>query len=705
MKVWKCFLSFLLILALATGVWLARARHLTETNNRRVELAVDARLLSGNDAGRGYSLQEKLFLLQEAGCTAVAVSPLSLNELEKRGELTSLTPTLYIVSGGRELAGRLHAALSPFLPEVVLREMKARPDPAALTGDVDLAVQAPDGSRPAENNAGETPVYQVLELPGHYPPAVKELPLFLPRAEMLAWQRAGLRSVPMFNYPARLSPRFSEKYWEVLARQLQETKHATGMQFGPVAFPANSFSYPAPQGVAGTIFREEGFSLGAVEFTQGQGLRELAAALDYRLLRTHLIPGAELAQLDEVRARERFQRAVQERKVRLLLLQPFPDLDPRNAWESYLPLIQNLNDDLQRTGFSTGVASFFPFYRPPAAAEALLGAGIAAAAVLLAGLFLNRSREKTEGKADPPAEKAPGKPPFRRYLSWFYPLAGSVFILAAAGFLFAGERLPFYILGRQLAALAAALVFPLFSTVFFLAPPFFEGKLWVKREKERKRYFLARIIGGFLLASLLTTGGALLAAGLLGSTPFLLKIEAFRGVKIAQAGPFLLLGLWFLLQGGRGLWRAGRNFWETRLQIKHLILLALAGGILLIYLLRGGNTAVLPVSGLELALRRQLEMLLVARPRFKEFLIGHPGFFFFAALVAQRWRGARILALLCGLLGQVSLFNTFMHLHRPVGLSLLGTAYGAGLGLLGGLALYALAGAVSRRWFAYRENN
>jgi hypothetical protein len=41
--------------------------------------------------------------------------------------------------------------------------------------------------------------------------------------------------------------------------------------------------------------------------------------------------------------------------------------------------------------------------------------------------------------------------------------------------------------------------------------------------------------------------------------------------------------------------------------------------------------------------------------------------------------------------GQISLFNTFMHLHRPVSLSLLGTGYGAGLGIILGLILYLLA--------------
>ena len=741
----KRLLALLLVLAMAAGAWVACARHLLENNNRRVELAADARLLGGGDFGRGYSPQEKLLMLQEAGCTAVAVSPLSLNELERTGQIVSLTPTIYLVTGDEGLGERLQAALSLLLPDVELKKIKARPAPltgaggeAAVgeetadeetageeTADEETAGEETAGEAVAINGlsaeelttaalhngkliaagpgAGGVAEYQALSLSGRYVTAVKELPLLLPREQMLSWQRAGLRIVPLFNYPARLSPLLSEKYWEVLARQLQEIKRTTEIQFGPVAFPAASFSYPAPQGAAGQIFREEGLSLGAVEFTQGQGLRELAAALDYRLLRTHQIPGAELAQLGEVRARERFLRAVQERKVRLLLLQPFPEFDPRSEWANYLPLIQDLGRDLQKAGFHPGEASFFPSYQPPAAAEALLGAGIAAAAVLLAGFFLGRDGKEAAARR-------------------FYPLAGAILILAAAGFLLAGERLPFYTLGRQLAALAAALVFPLLSIVLFLEPPLHamhttgknenneEGEEEEKEREEKEREgkikksgnkhggFLKRFVGGFLLASLLTTGGALLAAGLLGSTPFLLKIDSFRGVKIAQAGPFLLCGLWLLLQGGRGLWHTGRDFLEARLQIKHLVLLALAGGALLIYLLRGGNTSLLPVSGWELALRRQLEVLLVARPRFKEFLIGHPGFFLFAALAAQHLRGAQTLALLLGLLGQISLFNTFMHLHRPVGLSLLGTAYGAGLGLLGGLVLYCLAGAVARRW-------
>jgi hypothetical protein len=71
-----------------------------------------------------------------------------------------------------------------------------------------------------------------------------------------------------------------------------------------------------------------------------------------------------------------------------------------------------------------------------------------------------------------------------------------------------------------------------------------------------------------------------------------------------------------------------------------------------------------------------------------------------AALYPAGIRGAKPLALVLGLLGQISLFNTFMHLHRPVSLSLLGTVYGAAMGLLLGLVLFYLAA----KLYGYQDN-
>ena len=110
-------------------------------------------------------------------------------------------------------------------------------------------------------------------------------------------------------------------------------------------------------------------------------------------------------------------------------------------------------------------------------------------------------------------------------------------------------------------------------------------------------------------------------------------------------------------------------------------ILAVAG---LVYISRTGNESAF-VSGFELQLRTALDQLLGVRPRTKEFLIGHP-LMLVALYYGFRYRyGVGILAL--GMIGQVSLVNTFAHIHTPIIISLIRTGYGLLFGLIVGVGL------------------
>jgi hypothetical protein len=75
------------------------------------------------------------------------------------------------------------------------------------------------------------------------------------------------------------------------------------------------------------------------------------------------------------------------------------------------------------------------------------------------------------------------------------------------------------------------------------------------------------------------------------------------------------------------------------------------------------------VSGLEMTIRGLLDRLLPARPRFQEFLIGHPALIL--SLYCGSWSACLgISAAAVGAIGQVSLLNTFCHLHTPLAASL-----------------------------------
>lgn len=713
----KKILLVVLALAVVAGVWTSCLRYKSETAERQIEVAVDSRLLRREDFGGGRQNAPQLQMLKEAGCTAVALHPLSLVELEEIGRVALLSTAelsrlqklglwgkgenpddeqktqeiqeIQEIYRDRESQKRQEWQQPPAGMYIVTAEPKLFEKlrlalETLLEGELFSAVE---NTSPLASFGNHT-----LFLPESYVSIVSELPLVWPKEEMISWSEAGFKVIPLFNMPSHLPAARSELYWEALLLQLAGFLKEESIDLGPVTFPAATFNYPSPQGKAGEVFQREGLTLGAVEFTAGSGLKELARSLNYRVLLVHQIFTGELGQLGARRSVERLLRAVQERSVKVLLLYPFPEMDPRGEFSAYKQFVRELRDALEGAGFTLGGAAASSFYSVTPYLQALFAAGIAAAAVLLAGLFLFGARTTVEGEAafteNLPLKAQRRRSRWERNIKLFFWAASLALLIVAAALpllnwwpLFSATSY------RKAMALLASIVFPLFGVLLFLEPAL---------KKSRRKGYLKALIGGFLSASLLTTAGALVAAGMLGDISFRLKIDYFQGVKISQVAPFLLLGLFILLQKGKGLKRELKDLLELNIKVKHLLILFLAGGALLVYLVRGGNFPVLPVSELELALRRYLEALLVARPRFKEFLIGHPGFFLLAALVPQRIKGAKTLALLLALLGQISIFNTFMHLHRPVSLSLLGTAYGAGLGMLFGLLLYLLADRVLR---------
>src|SRR5699024_5464127 len=96
------------------------------------------------------------------------------------------------------------------------------------------------------------------------------------------------------------------------------------------------------------------------------------------------------------------------------------------------------------------------------------------------------------------------------------------------------------------------------------------------------------------------------------------------------------------------------------------------------YLSRTGNAGA--VSSVELAARQALEKLLYVRPRTKEFLIGFP-FYILALYVFQRSIMLGKILLIPGVIGFLSLVNTFTHLHIPLYISLLRSLYSLLVGL------------------------
>jgi hypothetical protein len=103
---------------------------------------------------------------------------------------------------------------------------------------------------------------------------------------------------------------------------------------------------------------------------------------------------------------------------------------------------------------------------------------------------------------------------------------------------------------------------------------------------------------------------------------------------------------------------------------------------------RTGNEPGVGVSGVELKFRSLLDRFLPARPRTKEFLLGHPALVLGLAFWLRGRRRWALPLLVIGVVGQVSLLNTFCHIHTPLMLSVVREVTGLIAGAAIGLALF-----------------
>lgn len=234
-----------------------------------------------------------------------------------------------------------------------------------------------------------------------------------------------------------------------------------------------------------------------------------------------------------------------------------------------------------------------------------------------------------------------------------------------------------------------------------LAEPFQEGVFYPERTKSLRKIIALAIaclfpfLGlqfcsqeksfwyNFLLLTLFSLSAGILVSTLLSGNEFFLKLDEFRGTKFALVLPILCATVYLY-------WGKWRKIYRQEVHYNFLLILIILGLIFLIYIMRSSNQPLF-YSTLEEKLRNFVENLFKVRPRIKEFLFGHPllilGFYLYQRQVKHPNVPDYRPFLILGLIGQVSIVNTFVHLHIPLYISFLRTLYGLFLGSICGLAL------------------
>jgi hypothetical protein len=153
----------------------------------------------------------------------------------------------------------------------------------------------------------------------------------------------------------------------------------------------------------------------------------------------------------------------------------------------------------------------------------------------------------------------------------------------------------------------------------------------------------------------------------------------------------------FLYGSGNTVFANTKKILSMPLTVLWIVAIGILGAAGLYYLTRTGNAG--QVSDFELQLRSILENTFGVRPRTKEFLLGHP-LFLLGIFLALRYRWAMVL-LIPGTIAQLSIVDTFAHIHTPLLLSIIRILLGIGLGALIGLvaiAIWQLCEGARARW-------
>jgi len=424
------------------------------------------------------------------------------------------------------------------------------------------------------------------------------------------------------------------------------------------------------------------FAYGQIEtFTarrRQRGDLELARSVRPRVLRVFSLTPEELAVLAPEDARDKYVLAARERNVRILYVRPFL-LTPtgEDQVQANLDYVGSIRDALERAGYRMGKATPLPNVGIPPALFMIMALGALAAGAMATGEVAALLSRPVPSRA-----LAAGV------------LAGGVGTLLAIA-------VRHVTLWSQLLALVAALAFPTLSLMGILPRAGESGGRAAARARGSGARVVGRSVLGLWAVSAGSALGGVLVAALLSQWAFMLEIKEFLGVKLAHIVPVVLVGLMLAAAAApRGeLWPRLRAWLRQPLLLEYGIVVIVVGVAAVFALGRTGNAGLPALGALELKSRTILSHLVVARPRTKEFLIGHPFLMLAFALPAAGLPRWVLPAALVGAIGQVGLVNSFSHIHTPIVYVVLRTLYALVFGSAIGAVLVGLL-LWSRRWWS-----
>ncbi len=639
-QIMKRCAAVLVLIAIACSIYVGAVRIQVEQDYKTVNLSVNESDIRSLANANGKTTEEMLDILKDKGVSQVLFKESTIASLENAGDL--------MIAQGADVQNlSVSSSLPANLPisetnyylvvtddawrEQVLREVPAKISGAVAYDDGELGVvTVPTSIEATQSNQSKAQL------------AFSGIGVGFDQEWLNTVANAG------FDIIAQVSSWESptDESLEMLADDIKAVPNLCMLMFNDKYIPG----YPDPDKIEvfyQLLLDENGdivAPLGQIEFSPQEGFNTLANLADKDVVRLHTISNDEMSKFEGetgesmdagiTEALDRWDLAARERNMRALLVRFFSIDMPGTYYESNMAYLDALHTQLEDNGFTVGgdvqeMASL----DIPAAVRLLVGFGICAGFMLL---LLEIG--------------------FRR-------LALAGFVLSALAWV--GMYVVNQTLAMQLMALASVIEFPILSCLYFLPP--------------KKDLSLLQSIGRLLALCAVSFIGAVLMVGVLSDKAFMLKLSSFIGVKIAHVIPIVVVPFVLYIVRDKKPLSLCKSLLNKALDYKWAIVFAVVAVALMIYLSRTGNESG-EISGIEAAMRQFLNDTMGVRPRSKEFLIGYPATILYL-MYAAKHRALWVLSIPL-VIGQISLVNTYAHIHTPLLIALQRSLNGLILGII-----------------------
>ncbi len=669
-----------ILVGLVCALWVNWNRHTIEQRNNTVEMAMEYENLRKLAALEGLPEEIVVKQFQDAGINSLMVFDTTLERLSKMGAIKTATGSELRQAKILGNDAGIFASVKDVEENAVY--IAAGNDVSAFE-EVWEDLRTRFGSNRAKMISNNPPIIEALgsthlvaEDDFKTPRGILQLPLGLSSSE--------LRKVKDYGFNVIVRPQNFENVTEEKIDSIFKRITKSGVEVNAympagrevVGYP-DKIDYMAKKLDGRKLIMLEHYT--QLQFAKIDGLVPLAEAINYKAARSYVIDSLEQKKITVGEGLRRWALTDEERNVRVNYIRPYMmSQNGQDIFAMNLQYVKDIVKNVKARGFEIGEAGLFEAeqstvangytgpYFPNKIAFVIIGLAIIAGAVVYLAQLVELSNSK-------------------QLLIW------AVVSAFAAVVMLTGRGLVM----RQALAFGAAVFFPVLSINVIL-------DIW-DQCKESSASALKVIFSAtwqLALAVVMSLVGGMYLAAILADSRFLLEIDIYRGVKLTFIMPLVLMTVLYVKRydmlgvAGCGLKAAIGKINELLskpITFKHVALFGVLGIILLYFVARSGHSAGVPVAAIEVKMRLFLEQLMYARPRQKEFMIGHPAFFL--AVYAAYHQAPRLIqyALTCGaVIGQASLVQTFCHMRTPVFMSTVRALDGYAMGAVIGIVLVAV---------------